>query len=271
MTPDQEHQGERGLGDQIARYRTAFISILAMVVIRAVRGWLHPLQRAPLAAGMGPSARQGIRNAQGRVPHRPGGHARAGPVGHDRRAPRSAKSQAFRSNEGRRARDDEHHAQVRALHLPRRHDAAASQDAAEGHDRRGRPRHPQRWARPQRLHMPQSQTAPDVNFEEFLAEPGRRNARLPTGADRRSWSRAEGKLRESIGNLQALRPDRAICTQDHSAVATASQEHRTCDPQLPVDNHRARGQGHRNLTSHRRLQRCLQDVCRTGPELPTHA
>ena len=30
MTPDQGHQGERGLGDQIARYRTAFISVVAM-------------------------------------------------------------------------------------------------------------------------------------------------------------------------------------------------------------------------------------------------
>src|SRR6185437_11668206 len=32
------HQGERGLGDQIARYRTAFISLLAMIVVALLIG-----------------------------------------------------------------------------------------------------------------------------------------------------------------------------------------------------------------------------------------
>jgi phospholipid/cholesterol/gamma-HCH transport system substrate-binding protein len=33
MTPDEQHHGERGLRDQIERYRTAFISVVAMIVI----------------------------------------------------------------------------------------------------------------------------------------------------------------------------------------------------------------------------------------------
>ncbi|MGC2373680.1 MAG: MlaD family protein [Solirubrobacteraceae bacterium] len=33
MTPEQEHHGERGLRDQIERYRTAFISIVVMILI----------------------------------------------------------------------------------------------------------------------------------------------------------------------------------------------------------------------------------------------
>jgi phospholipid/cholesterol/gamma-HCH transport system substrate-binding protein len=36
--PEQEHQGERGLRDQIERYRTAFLSIVAMIVVALLVG-----------------------------------------------------------------------------------------------------------------------------------------------------------------------------------------------------------------------------------------
>jgi phospholipid/cholesterol/gamma-HCH transport system substrate-binding protein len=49
MTPESEHQGERGLGDQIARYRTAFISIVAMIVIALfVGGYILSNERLSL-------------------------------------------------------------------------------------------------------------------------------------------------------------------------------------------------------------------------------
>jgi phospholipid/cholesterol/gamma-HCH transport system substrate-binding protein len=49
VTPDQEHQGERGLGDQIARYRTAFISIVAMIVVALfVGGYILSNERLSL-------------------------------------------------------------------------------------------------------------------------------------------------------------------------------------------------------------------------------
>jgi len=49
MTPDQEHQGERGLWDQIERYRTAFVSILVMVVIAVfVGGYILSNERLSL-------------------------------------------------------------------------------------------------------------------------------------------------------------------------------------------------------------------------------
>jgi phospholipid/cholesterol/gamma-HCH transport system substrate-binding protein len=49
MTPDQEHHGERGLGDQIARYRTAFISVIAMIVIALfVGGYILSNERLSL-------------------------------------------------------------------------------------------------------------------------------------------------------------------------------------------------------------------------------
>jgi phospholipid/cholesterol/gamma-HCH transport system substrate-binding protein len=48
VTPDDQH-GERGLGDQIARYRTAFISVVAMVVIALfVGGYILSNERLSL-------------------------------------------------------------------------------------------------------------------------------------------------------------------------------------------------------------------------------
>ncbi len=38
MSPDQQHHGERGLRDQIERYRTAFISVVVMVVVALLVG-----------------------------------------------------------------------------------------------------------------------------------------------------------------------------------------------------------------------------------------
>jgi phospholipid/cholesterol/gamma-HCH transport system substrate-binding protein len=49
MTPEQEHHGERGLRDQIARYRTAFISVVAMIVIALfVGGYILSNERLSL-------------------------------------------------------------------------------------------------------------------------------------------------------------------------------------------------------------------------------
>jgi phospholipid/cholesterol/gamma-HCH transport system substrate-binding protein len=49
MTPDEQHHGERGLRDQIARYRTAFISVVAMIVIALfVGGYILSNERLSL-------------------------------------------------------------------------------------------------------------------------------------------------------------------------------------------------------------------------------
>lgn len=49
MTPEQEHHGERGLRDQIERYRTAFISIVAMILIALfVGGYILSNERLSL-------------------------------------------------------------------------------------------------------------------------------------------------------------------------------------------------------------------------------
>jgi phospholipid/cholesterol/gamma-HCH transport system substrate-binding protein len=49
MTPDEQHHGERGLRDQIERYRTAFISVVAMIVIALfVGGYILSHERLSL-------------------------------------------------------------------------------------------------------------------------------------------------------------------------------------------------------------------------------
>jgi phospholipid/cholesterol/gamma-HCH transport system substrate-binding protein len=49
MTPDEQHHGERGLRDQIERYRTAFISVVAMIVIALfVGGYILSNERLSL-------------------------------------------------------------------------------------------------------------------------------------------------------------------------------------------------------------------------------
>ena len=49
MTPEQQHHGERGLRDQIERYRTAFISVVAMIVIALfVGGYILSNERLSL-------------------------------------------------------------------------------------------------------------------------------------------------------------------------------------------------------------------------------
>jgi phospholipid/cholesterol/gamma-HCH transport system substrate-binding protein len=49
MTPDEQHHGERGLRDQIERYRTAFISVVAMILIALfVGGYILAHERLSL-------------------------------------------------------------------------------------------------------------------------------------------------------------------------------------------------------------------------------
>jgi phospholipid/cholesterol/gamma-HCH transport system substrate-binding protein len=49
MSPEQQHHGERGLRDQIERYRTAFISVVAMIVIALfVGGYILSNERLSL-------------------------------------------------------------------------------------------------------------------------------------------------------------------------------------------------------------------------------
>lgn len=49
MSPDQEHAGERGLWDQVERYRTAFVSIVVMILIAVfVGGYILSNERLSL-------------------------------------------------------------------------------------------------------------------------------------------------------------------------------------------------------------------------------
>ncbi len=100
--------------------------------------------------------------------------------------------------------------------------------------------------------IPQSQTAPDVNFEEFLAAlDGETRDYLQELIDGAGVG-LKGNSENLSADLQALRPDLALPRKITAAAEAAPQEHRTRDPQFPAVRQRARRQGHRNLTGDRR-------------------
>ena len=270
MTPDQEHHGERGLGDQIARYRTAFISVVAMVVMALfVGGYILSNERLSLPSWVPVLGKEYVtlkadfRTAQAVTP----GQGQAVTIA----GAKIGEIASVQSNEGdalvtmnitpKYARYIYRDATMLLRPKTGLKDMTVEVD----------PGTPSAGRVPSGYTMSQSQTAPDVNFEEFLASARRRNARLPAGADRRSGRRSEGQLGQPVGDLQALRPDLPVRPQDHRPAAVAPQEHRKGDPQLPADRQRARRQGHRNLAGDRRLQRGLPDLRRAGPELPADA
>ena len=82
---DLGHEGGLGVRDQIRRYRSAFLAVVAIIVIAAGSARLHPRPRAPHAAYVVPGARPRTFHAEGRIRNRPGGYAGPGPDGHDRR------------------------------------------------------------------------------------------------------------------------------------------------------------------------------------------
>ena len=94
--------------------------------------------------------------------------------------------------------------------------------------------------------MPVSQTAPDVNFEEFLgvldAETRAYLQELLAGA-------GQG-LKNNGDNLSAafkrFSPIARYTDRDHPRTEEAPREHRTLDPQLPPADGSARQQGHSN-------------------------
>ena len=116
-----------------------------------------------------------------------------------------------------------------------------------------------------RLHsgetIPLSQTAPDINFDEFLAGAGRRNARLPAGAAGGRGRRLQEQRQGAVGDAQALRSD---CARDAQLIAQQLEipprEHRTRDPQLPAADGSVRRQGQAAGRSDPLLQRRVRDV-----------
>ena len=155
--------------DQIERYRTAFISVVTMIVIAAaVGGYILAHENLHLPE-LGAGARARLLHAEGRVPDRPGGHAGPGPGGDDRRR------EGRRNRERRPAQRASPMVTMKvtpkyARFYHERDAAAAPEDAAAGHHRRGQPGHARRRASSRAAKsLPLSQTAPNVNFDEFLA------------------------------------------------------------------------------------------------------
>jgi len=168
MTADQEHQGERGLGDQIARYRTAFISVVAMIVIALfVGGYILSNERLSLPGWVPVLGKEYVtlkadfRTAQAVTP----GQGQAVTIA----GAKIGEIASVQSKEGnalvtmnitpKYARYIYRNATM--LLRPKTGLKDMTVEVDPGTPKAGRV--------PSGYTVPQSQTAPDVNFEEFLA------------------------------------------------------------------------------------------------------
>jgi phospholipid/cholesterol/gamma-HCH transport system substrate-binding protein len=168
VTPESEHQGERGLGDQIARYRTAFISIVAMVVFALfVGGYILSNERLSLPGWVPVLGKEYVtlkadfRTAQAVAPGQGQSVTIAGA--------KIGEIASVRANEGdalvtmnitpKYARYIYRNATMLLRPKTQLKDMTVEVD----------PGTPSAGRVPSGYTIPQSQTAPDVNFEEFLA------------------------------------------------------------------------------------------------------
>jgi phospholipid/cholesterol/gamma-HCH transport system substrate-binding protein len=168
MTPDQEHQGERGLRDQIERYRTAFVAIVAMVVVALfVGGYILSNERlslpgwVPVIGKNYVTLKADFRTAQAVTPGQGQSVTIAGA--------KIGEIASVRANEGnalvtmnitpKYARYIYRNATMLLRPKTQLKDMTVEVD----------PGTPSAGHVPDGYTVPQSQTAPDVNFEEFLA------------------------------------------------------------------------------------------------------
>ncbi len=168
MTPEQEHQGERGLRDQIERYRTAFISIVAMIVVALfVGGYILSHERlslpgwVPVIGKSYVTLKADFRTAQAVTPGQGQSVTIAGA--------KIGEIASVQANEGdalvtmnitpKYARYIYRNATMLLRPKTGLKDMTVEVD----------PGTPSAGHVPSGYTVPQSQTAPDVNFEEFLA------------------------------------------------------------------------------------------------------
>lgn len=168
MTPEQEHSGERGLRDQIERYRTAFLSIVAMIVFAlfvggyilsherlSLPGWVPVLGKSYVTLKADFRTAQAVTPGQGQSVTIAG--AKIGEIA------------SVQANEGdalvtmnitpKYARYIYRNATMLLRPKTQLKDMTVEID----------PGTPSAGRVPSGYTVPQSQTAPDVNFEEFLA------------------------------------------------------------------------------------------------------
>ena len=74
--------------------------------------------------------------------------------------------------------------------------------------------------------LPLSQTAPNVNFDEFLVGAGRRNARLPAGAAGRRRRRLKNNGKALSATLKRFDPTARYIQEIAAQLRIAPREHR---------------------------------------------
>ncbi|MGH2910887.1 MAG: MlaD family protein [Solirubrobacteraceae bacterium] len=168
MTPGEQHHGERGLRDQIERYRTAFISVVAMIVIALfVGGYILAHERLSLPGwfpGLGKSyvtLKADFRTAQAVTPGQGQSVTIAGAKIGEIASVKADDGDALvtMNVEPKYAKYIYRNATMLLRPKTGLKDMTVEVD----------PGTPSAGRIPSSYTVPRSQTAPDVNFEEFLS------------------------------------------------------------------------------------------------------
>lgn len=168
MTPDQEHQGERGLRDQIERYRTAFLAIVAMVVFALfVGGYILSNERlslpgwVPVIGKNYVTLKADFRTAQAVTPGQGQSVTIAGAKIGEIASVRANEGDALVTMNITPKYASYIYRNATMLLRPKTQLKDMTVEVDPGTPSAGRV--------PNGYTVPQSQTAPDVNFDEFLA------------------------------------------------------------------------------------------------------
>ncbi|HTB49650.1 MAG TPA: MlaD family protein, partial [Solirubrobacteraceae bacterium] len=168
MMSEQEHHGERGLGDQIARYRTAFISIVAMIVIALfVGGYILSNERLSLPGWVPVLGKEYVtlkadfRTAQAVTPGQGQSVTIAGAKIGEIASVQANEGDALVTMNITPKYASYIYRNATMLLRPKTQLKDMTVEVDPGTPSAGRV--------PSGYTIPQSQTAPDVNFEEFLA------------------------------------------------------------------------------------------------------
>ncbi len=215
MAPAEDHQGGLGVGDQIERYRTAFIAVVTMVVIAAavggyilahenlkLPGWVPVLGHDYYTLKAEFQTAQAVTPGQGQAVTIAG--AKVGEVA------------SVDLQNGVAVVTMKVDAQVRPL-LPQRDAAAASEDPAAGHHRRGQPGHARGRQAAQRRSDPALADRAERELRRIPRRPGRRNEGLPAGAARRRRRRPRPQRPGAVGDASSASSRRPATASKSSA------------------------------------------------------
>ena len=267
--PHSAHEGSRGVRDQVERYRSSFIAVVTMIVIAAVvggyilahqnlhlPGWVPVLGKNYYTLKARFQTAQAVTPGQGQAVTIAG--AKVGEV-----ATVELKDGVATVTMNVTPKYARFYKNATMLMRPKTALQDMTIEVNPGTPVSGK------------LHsgetLPVSQTAPNGDFDEFLAG---------LDAETRFYLQAllagagEGldhNGRALSATLKRFLPTTRLGDRNHPRTAASPQEHRAVDPQLPAAGGSARRQERTARRAGERLQRRVRDLRQAGRQLPQDA